>query len=149
MPLLVIPLRANAFRSRSKSFLASSSIRSLPGLLTRTWLTLFCRNVVFLGYHTNPKSPWHVYPVVKVGDWGLASLTNSIDPANPHKYIKNGTAMYLPPVSHHLDAREIVAILPLTLLTLLRSPAQGETPGSMRIGQIRLSITNLPPQAGS
>ena len=55
--------------------------------------------LVFLGYHADPKSPWHAYPVVKVGDWGLASLTNSLDPGNPKNFIKNGTPWYLPPVS--------------------------------------------------
>lgn len=46
-----------------------------------------------------PNSPWQAYPVIKVGDWGLASLTNVHDAENPEKFVKNGTAWYLPPVS--------------------------------------------------
>jgi hypothetical protein len=54
---------------------------------------------VFLGYHVDPESPWHVYPVLKVGDWGLAKLTNEYDPENPRRFMERGTRVYLPPVS--------------------------------------------------
>ncbi|ERF72103.1 hypothetical protein EPUS_02894 [Endocarpon pusillum Z07020] len=61
---------------------------------------------IFLGYHAHPKSPWHVYPVVKVGDFGLASLTNHLDPRNPQSFVKNGTAWYLPPESRAKEYRD-------------------------------------------
>lgn len=57
--------------------------------------------LVFLGYNAHPKSPWYEYPVIKVGDWGLASFTNTLDPHNPERFEGKGTAWYLPPVSKH------------------------------------------------
>jgi hypothetical protein len=55
--------------------------------------------LVFLGHHTNPEDPWHVYPVLKVGDFGISNFTHSLDPANPSRFVRNGTPWYLPPVS--------------------------------------------------
>jgi hypothetical protein len=55
--------------------------------------------LVFLGYHTNPEDPWHVYPVLKVGDFGVSDFTHHLDPTNPGGFVENGTLWYLPPVS--------------------------------------------------
>ena len=53
---------------------------------------------VFLGYEDASKS-FPFYPVAKLGDFGLAVMTNRDDPKNPATYKHWGTKGYKAPVS--------------------------------------------------
>ena len=53
---------------------------------------------VFLGYE-NADRGFPFYPVAKLGDFGLATMTNRDDPKNPAEYRGWGTRGYKAPVS--------------------------------------------------
>ena len=53
---------------------------------------------VFLGYENADKG-FPFYPVAKLGDFGLATVTNRDDPKNPAEYRGCGTPGYKAPVS--------------------------------------------------
>ena len=61
-------------------------------------LTYFLVFLVFLGVE-NPEKGFPFYPVAKLGDFGLAIMTNKHDEHNPHGWVGAGTLGYLAPVS--------------------------------------------------
>ena len=63
---------------------------------------------VFLGYENADKG-FPFYPVAKLGDFGLATMTNRDDPKNPAEYRGWGTPGYIAPVSMRSCRRQDLA----------------------------------------
>ena len=66
---------------------------------------------VFLGYE-NANKGFPFYPVAKLGDFGMAVMTNRDDPKNPARYKRWGTEGYRAPVSVQDPAELNVWLIP-------------------------------------
>ena len=75
----------------SKTFQNFASSRILEHPFTKALL------LVFLGKE-NAEKGYPFYPVAKLGDYGIAVMTNDNDPYNPHAYRGPGTPGYYAPV---------------------------------------------------